>query len=712
MASAAEARQKDTVLRYRVTGMDCAACANKIGAAIRRVPGVTDVVVSVTSGVMAVHHDRDTMPDAEVQRQVKSIGYGIGRQDAPDERTGTGQPGAAAPTWWKNPKLRLTTACGMALIVAYGVASFTPAAATWVYVVAMTIGLIPISYRAFTAARAGTLFSIEMLMTIAAMGAIIIGATEEAAAVVFLFLVGELLEGVATGRARASIRNLVKLVPKTAHLQQAGSIVEIPAAQLTVDDCVLVRPGDRIPADGIIVSGNSSINEAPITGESTPKQKGTADTVFAGTINLDGSLSVRVTATAADNTIARIVRMVEYAQEAKAPTERFIDRFSRYYTPIVVLVAVLVSIIPPLFLGALWNEWVYKGLAILLIGCPCALVISTPAAIAAALAAGARRGLLLKGGVVLEQVGKITIAAFDKTGTLTAGQPQVTNVLGVDRSESETLRLAASLESGSSHPLAAAILSRAVADGIAAPPATEGAAVAGKGITGNVGGVSLFLGSIAAASDRVTLPASLRAQTDALQAEGKTISVLLAASKLVGVIAMRDEPRGDAGDGLAALIERGVKAIMLTGDNEATAVAIGKTLGIEVRAGLLPQDKQTIVTELQKAGNIVAKIGDGINDAPALAAADVGIAMGGGTDVAIETADAAILHGRVSDVAAMFDLSRRTMANVRQNITVALGLKAVFLGTTVAGITGLWPAILADTGATVLVTLNALRLLR
>jgi Cd2+/Zn2+-exporting ATPase len=378
----------------------------------------------------------------------------------------------------------------------------------------------------------------------------------------------------------------------------------------------------------------------------------------------------------------------------------------------VVVMAALVAVVPPLFLGGAWDAWIYKGLAILLIGCPCALVISTPAAIAAGLATGARRGLLLKGGAVLEQLGKLTTIAFDKTGTLTEGKPQVTDILGLGRDQSEVLALAAALETGSSHPLAKAILVRAERDGAHVPAAEALAAVPGKGVTGKIGWQEVFLGSAAAAGEIVALTAEQAAQVAALSDQGKSVSVLLVDRETAGLIALRDEPREDAKAGIARLKAAGIRSLMLTGDNQRTGDAIAAAVGIEAQAELLPQDKMRIVRELQQQGQVVGQVGDGINDAPALAAADVGIAMGGGTDVALETADAAVLHGRVGDVAAMVELSRLTMANIRQNITIALGLKAVFLVTTIIGITGLWPAILADTGATVLVTANAMRLLR
>lgn len=700
--------------RYRVSGMDCGACAAKVDTAVRHLPGVEDVLVSATAGTMTVRHQSDAVLLPLMRARLKSMGYDLAPADEVAAPSAAGPHVAAATPdrpWWQSRKAVLTIACGLALAAAYGIGRLFPPTEHWAFLLAMLVGLVPIARRALAAARIGSPFSIEMLMTIAAVGAVLIGAIEEAATVVFLFLVGELLEGVAAGRARASIHGLAALVPKTALIEEGGQAREIAADSLNVGDMILVRPGDRISADGVIVEGESEINEAPVTGESTPKRKQTDDSVFAGTVNGNAVLRMRVTATAADNTIARVVKLVEEAQESKAPTERFIDHFSRYYTPGVVAVGALVAVAPPLFFDAIWGEWIYKGLAILLIGCPCALVISTPAAIAAGLSAGARRGLLIKGGATLETLDKITTAAFDKTGTLTEGRPKVTDVLAFGRSERTMLSLAAALETGSNHPLALAILDRAKHDAVPVPPAADASAAAGKGVTGRVGGLSLFLGSPDAAGEHVALSIEQADRVASLSDEGKTVSVLVADDQVAGIIAMRDEPRWDAVAGLKALTTAGVKTVMLTGDNKRTAEAVGRTLGIEPRGELLPQDKQRIVAELQKRGEVVAKVGDGINDAPALATADVGIAMGGGTDVALETADAAVLHGRVIDVARMIDLSKATMGNIRQNITIALGLKAVFLVTTILGLTGLWPAILADTGATVLVTANAMRLL-
>jgi Cd2+/Zn2+-exporting ATPase len=731
----------DTSTRYRVSGMDCAACATKIQNAVGRLPNVSAVDVSVTAGTMKVAHSGPA-PWPAISQAVKGLGYGVapiaagattpapakgvnehsheGHNHGPDghdhqhdhdEAEGHSHFDLGDGPWWKSRKALLTFGSGAALGLAYLVSLAVPSVGHWAFLVGMLVGLVPVARRAWAAAITGTPFSIETLMTIAAVGAVFIAATEEAATVVFLFLVGELLEGVAARRARASIQGLTALVPKTALLEENGTTREVPADSLAVGAMILVRPGDRIPADGEIIEGESAIDEAPVTGESVPKRKGPGASVFAGTINADAVLRVRVMAAASDNTIARVVRLVEEAQESKAPTERFIDSFSRYYTPAVLVLGALVAVVPPLLFAGTWSEWIYKGLAVLLIGCPCALVISTPAAIAAGLSAGARRGLLLKGGAVLEGLRKVTVVALDKTGTLTEGKPVVTDIVAFGRSEQDVLSLAAALESGSSHPLAVAILARAKTDKVPVPPASGAKAVPGKGVTGGVGGMALFLASAQAATECVAISAEQMARVTAFNDEGKTVSVLLVDDGIAGLLAIRDEPRADAAEGLAALKAAGIRTVMLTGDNARTASAIGKSLGIEVRAELLPEDKQRIVRELQAEGNVVAKIGDGINDAPALAAADVGIAMGGGTDVALETADAAILRGRVADIANMISLSKQVMGNITQNITVALGLKAVFLVTTVIGVTGLWPAILADTGATVLVTLNALRLL-
>jgi Cd2+/Zn2+-exporting ATPase len=558
----------------------------------------------------------------------------------------------------------------------------------------------------------GQPFTIESLMTIAAIGALFINAAEEAALVVFLFAVGEVLEGVAAGKARDGIRALANLVPKTAQLVTGDTTREVPAASLTIGQTVLVRPGDRIPADGEILDGTSGVDESPVTGESVPKTRGPGDAVFAGAINTEAALRVKVTKGAEDNTIARIIRLVEEAEEARAPTERFIDRFSRWYMPAIVAVAALVVVVPPLAFGQPWDTWVYRGLALLLIGCPCALVISVPASIASAMSTGARRGLLMKGGAVIEAAAKVEVVTFDKTGTLTHGRPQVTDVVPFGATtEAELLAVAAGVETGSSHPLAIAILNKAKDAGVSALPSQDAKALMGKGVVATVGGAVAYVSSPRYAMEHGGLDGIGLRQATIFEEDGKTAVAVFREKTPLGLIAMRDEPRADAKDAVRQLTAMGVTSVILTGDNPRTAAAIAGSLGLKFEADMLPEDKLAYIREIGTQGSVMM-IGDGINDAPALKQASVGVAMGSGTDVALETADAAILRDRVTDIPATIRLSRAAMANIRQNVTIALGLKAVFLVTSVFGLTGLWIAILADTGATVLVTLNALRLLR
>ena len=703
-------------LRYRVEGMDCPSCASKIETAVGRVAGAEDIRVNYGTQILAFNLDEAATPRTAVEEQVRKLGYGIAPVEAP--RVVAGEPGTVGSEvrspvrqpWWKGAKAQLAAVLSGLTAAGFIVSLVVPALDHWTYLPAALLGLAFFGRKAIAAARAGSPFSIEMLMSIATVGAIAISATSEAAVVVFLFTVGELLEGVAAGRARAGIEALGALVPRTALRIEDGAAREVPAATLKVGDLVLVRPGDRVSADGEVAEGESEVDESPVTGESAPVSKAEGAPVFAGSINASGALQVRVTKPTSDNTIARIIRLVEEAQEAKAPTARFIERFSSVYTPIAAAVAALVAVAPPLLLGADWDTWIYRGLALLLVACPCALVLSTPAAIASGLAVGTRRGLLVKGGGALETIGRIRTVAFDKTGTLTEGRPRVTDVLAMTGSERTMLGLAATVENGSSHPLGRAILEWAAAEGIPLRPAKDSRTIPGKAVEAVVSGKRVAVGSPSYATVQAPLPSEAEQTVTEWENQGKTVVVVSVDGTPNGLIAVRDEPRPDAAAGIRALDDLGVRAVMLTGDNPRTGRAIAAALGLDVQAGLLPEDKLREIGTL-KAQAPVAMVGDGINDAPALAAASVGVAMGGGTDVALETADAAILNNRVADVAALVGLSRATMSNVRQNVAVALGLKAVFLVTTVAGVTGLWPAVLADTGATVLVTLNALRLL-
>ena len=706
---------------WTVTGMDCAACAAKVTRAVERLPGVSAVKVAPMAERLSAELAPGGAPEA-VEEAVRRLGYGIAPKERAEDRAGHGHgapghshdahgaPGDRGKPWHRTAKGRLVILTGALLALAWVFGSLTSAEAGHrAFLAACLVGLVPVAVRAVAALRAGQPFTIESLMTVAAVGALFIGAAEEAALVVFLFAVGEVLEGVAAGKARDGIRALAALVPKTALLEVEGGTREIPAGALETGQVVLVRPGDRIPADGEIVEGAGGVDESPVTGESVPVAKAPGDAVFAGTINAEAALRVRVTRAAADNTIARIVRLVEEAEEARAPTERFIDRFSRWYMPAIVALAALVVVLPPLAFGQDWGTWLYRGLALLLIGCPCALVISVPAAIASALSSGARKGLLMKGGAVIEAAAKVTQAAFDKTGTLTQGRPAVTDLVPAPGiGEAELLAVAGGVEAGSGHPLAQAILRKAQEAGIAALPAREGRAIPGKGAGALVGGESAWVASPRHAAEAGGLSDAVRA--GALEAEGKTVVAVWRGGRPLGLIALRDEPRTDAAEAIRQLKAMGVGATMLTGDNPRTAAAIAGGLGMDFRAGMLPEEKLEAIRAMAAGGGVMM-IGDGINDAPALKQAGIGVAMGSGTDVALETADAAVLRDRVTDVPALIRLARAAMGNIRQNIAIALGLKAVFLVTSVLGLTGLWIAILADTGATVLVTLNALRLL-
>ncbi len=704
--AATEAGLDDRYRRFRISGMDCASCANTITTAVGGMPGVTDVRVSVPREMMFIALDEARTPLTAVGERVRSLGYGadLVAADAP-------APRPARVEWWRTPKGIHAIAGGLVTAIAFVVDHFWPIAGHYLFIAAAVLLALPIARRAIAAARAGAPFTIEMLMTVAVIGAVIIGEPAEATVVVFLFATGEVLEGYAAGRARAGIEALASLVPDRAFIEEDGVVREVPAAAIRPGHIVLARPGDHVAADGTVVEGRAHLDEAAITGESIPVSRGPGEKVFAGSVAIDAALKIRADKTAADNTIARIVTLVEEAQDARAPAQRFIDSFSRIYTPLIAALGLMVAVVPPLLFDGDWHTWIYRGLALLLIGCPCALVISVPAAVASALSSTARAGILAKGGVILETLAKAEVVAFDKTGTLTRGRPAVTEVHAADGAAEDLLSLAAAIEAGSSHPLAEAIVAEAQARKLAPASASDVKALAGRGVSGTVAGRAIFIGAPRFAAEEGTIGTALAEAISAFEQAGNTVAVVIADRVGIGAIALRDEPREDAAPGIAALKALGVKTLMLSGDNPATASAIGRALAIDdARGGLLPADKVEAIRKLSE-GRTTVMVGDGINDAAALAAASVGMAMGSGTGLARETAGVALMGNRVADVARAISFGRATMANIRQNVTIALGLKAVFLVTTVLGVTGLWIAVFADTGATVLVTLNAMRLL-
>jgi Cd2+/Zn2+-exporting ATPase len=609
----------------------------------------------------------------------------------------------AGKTLFESEGLRTFALACVCAGLAYAVAWLMPEYAQLAYGVGAGIAVIPFALAAVRKAARGQPFSIETLVTIAVLGALPIGAGAEAVVVVALFSLGELLEGFAAARASSGLRALAELLPSEAVIEENGERKTVSAAELRIGMILLVSAGDRLAADGRILSGVSELNEAAITGESRPVSKGEGNDVFAGSINGDGILRVEVTKDSANSVVARIGDLVADAQATTAPTARFIDSFSGWYTPAAIVIAALVAIVPPLAFGGDWPVWAYRALTVLLIACPCALVLSTPAAIATGIATAARYGILIKSGAALEMLARIRIAAFDKTGTLTLGHPVVTDVVG---DPAEILGLAASVENGLSHPVARAIVSEASRRSITLLGA-EGVRIRqGEGVEGRVDGRLVAILSPRAAPG---LEPSMAAQIESCEREGKTVAVVLLEDRILGFIASRDEARDDAKPAVAALSQMGVRSLMLSGDNQRTASAIAAPLGMEAEGELMPSEKLLRIDAL-KAENPVLMVGDGVNDAPALAKASIGLAMGGGTDVAIETADIGLLRDRLTGVPDAIRLARSTRRTILVNIVIAIGLKLIFLVLAIFGLTNLWTAIIADTGATILVTINALLL--
>ncbi|HGG8767575.1 TPA: Zn(II)/Cd(II)/Pb(II) translocating P-type ATPase ZntA [Enterobacter cloacae] len=671
-----------------VDGMDCAACARKVENAVKQIPGVSHVQVRFATEKLLVSAESDV--SEQVVSAVSQAGYSLRSETTPAEKT--------APLRENLPLIALV----IMMALSWGLEQINHPFGNLAFIATTLVGLYPIARQALRLMKSGSWFAIETLMSVAAIGALFIGATAEAAMVLLLFLIGERLEGWAASRARKGVSALMALKPETATRVAGNERQTVAINALRPGDVIEVAAGGRLPADGTLLTATASFDESALTGESIPVERTAGEKVPAGATSVDRLVQLTVLSEPGDSAIDRILKLIEEAEERRAPVERFIDRFSRIYTPAIMLVALLVTIVPPLFFGAPWEGWIYKGLTLLLIGCPCALVISTPAAITSGLAAAARRGALIKGGAALEQLSQVQQVAFDKTGTLTVGKPQVTGVYPQDIDEDELLALAAAVEQGSTHPLAQAIVREAQSRGLAIPAATAQRALVGAGIEADIDGKKVLI----VAAGKFSNP-----EVEALEQTGQTVVTVMQDGVAKGMLALRDTLRDDAKEAVAALHQLGVQGVILTGDNPRAAAAIAGELGLDFKAGLLPADKVSAVTELNSHAPL-AMIGDGINDAPAMKASTIGIAMGSGTDVALETADAALTHNRLTGLAQMISLARATRANIRQNTSIALGLKGIFLVTTLLGITGLWLAVLADTGATVLVTANALRLLR
>jgi Cd2+/Zn2+-exporting ATPase len=554
--------------------------------------------------------------------------------------------------------------------------------------------------------------NINALMMIAITGAVFIGEWPEAAMVVFLFALAELIEAYSLDRARNAIRNLMEMTPETAMVQTASGWKEMKAEDVALTSIVRVKPGERIPLDGKITEGSSSVNQAPITGESMPVEKKPGDPVFAGTINERGSFEFEVTANKGNTTLARIVRSVQEAQSERAPTQRFVDQFSRYYTPAIVVIAILIAAIPPLFFGQEFMPWLYKALVMLVIACPCALVISTPVTVVSGLAAAARRGILVKGGAYLEEGRKLKALALDKTGTLTQGKPGVTDIKPVTNMKEDTaLQIAASLDSHSEHPVAHAIVTRWEGELL---EVKEFEAITGRGVKGIVNGKRYYIGNHRLIEELSICGPELEAVLEVLEKEGKTVVVLATENEPLCVFAVADVIRESSVEAIAALQAAGVHCIILTGDNQTTANAIAAKVGIEdVRGNMLPEDKLDVIGRLREQYKVVGMVGDGVNDAPALAKSSIGFAMGAaGTDTALETADVALMEDDLRRLPLFLALSRKTGAVLKQNITLAIGIKAVFLALNLAGQATLWMAVFADMGASLIVVANGLRLLK
>ncbi|SEI00842.1 Cd2+/Zn2+-exporting ATPase [Halobacillus karajensis] len=687
---------------YKIEGMDCGSCAMTIEKHLGRNPKVHEVRVNFSTGKMHVDH---TTSEKEIVKEVQRAGFEAALDSFEYQKN-------EASSKKKREGASTTQVSGIFLALGFaGSFSNVPMEfLTAFYAVAMVIGGFKPAKSAFYAVKSGSL-DMNVLMVSAAIGAALIGEWLEGATVVWLFALGNTLQNKSIARTRESIRSLMNLTPPEATIKSGNHLIRKAVEEVTVGDVILVKPGEKIPLDGEVLTGTSSINQAPITGESLPVDKQLGDIVYAGTVNESGSLEIKVTKLVKDTTIAKIIHLVEEAQEKKAPTQAFIDRFARVYTPIVFGLALSVMIIPPLFGSGTWGEWFYKGLALLVVACPCALVISTPVAIVSAIGNAAKNGVLIKGGTFLEKAGVIQAMAFDKTGTLTEGQPKVSEVIPLNNNREELISIARTIEAYSTHPIAQAITTYAEERKISGKEGNAFKAIAGKGAQANIDGMDYFAGNPKLFKEMNVSLNEIEERMDSLQRNGNTLVLVGTHTEVIGVIGVADTIRDMTVESIQTLKKVGMsEMVMLTGDNEGTAKKIAGETGVDrYFAELLPEDKVTAIKKLQQEGKHVAMVGDGINDAPALATADLGIAMGGaGTDTAMETADIVLMADNLEKLPHTIRLSRKAMNIIKQNVWFSLFTKLAALVLIFPGFLTLWMAVLSDTGAALLVILNSM----
>jgi Zn2+/Cd2+-exporting ATPase len=693
---------------FKIEGMDCREEVAMIERRFKHLPGLEDFSADVMGQRLYVKYDAAKLSTSTISAAVADAGM---RAWLEHEEPAASSAGGSS----RRALLLLASGVGLAAGLAATALDQPPLAAVLLFGVSIAAGVPLTTRKAWQAVRRGGL-DINVLMLIAAAGAIALGEWSEAAAVVFLFAVAQALEIRTLERARTAVRALMDLTPSEALVVDASGERRVPVDAIVPGTVIIVKPGEKVPLDGHIISGVSAVNQAPVTGESLPIDKMPGDELFAGSINGRGALEMRVTRLRVDTTLARIIHLVEQAQAQRAPSQTFVERFARIYTPAVIVLAVLLALVPPLAFGAAWSVWVYRSLVLLVVSCPCALVISTPVSIVAALAGAARKGVLIKGGAHLERAARIRCVAFDKTGTLTRGIPDVVEVIALDgESAAGVVALAASVEQRSEHPIAQAIVRYAERAHIVVTPALDVSSLVGRGAEGRVNGSRVVLGNHRLFEERNLCSPAIRKRLDEVGSRGRTPVLVARDGKAVGIMALADQARTTSRDTVDLLRRQGIEClVMLTGDSEGTARAIAAEVGVdEYMAELRPEDKVTAVGNLRLRFGAVAMVGDGVNDAPALASADLGIAMGAaGSDAALETADIALMADELLKIPYAIRLSRKTVRNIKVNLAVSLVLKAGFVLAAVVGVATLWMAIVADTGASIIVIANALRLLR